>query len=27
MHQRHDALERHVAQLCVDAARNAPSTR
>ena len=27
MHGRHDAFERHVAQLCVDAARNAPAAR
>lgn len=27
MHGRHEAFERHVAQLCADAARNAPTPR
>jgi len=26
-HERHDAFERRVAQICVDAARNAPAPR
>ena len=27
MHQHHESMERHVAQLCVDAARNPPAPR